>query len=293
MTDKHIYQQLVENLDDVLFVISPDWQTIHYVSPSYETVWGKTAKSLYDQPLSWLESLHSDDHKMIMAYIESKSSGDLEKISFPDYRVIHPDGSFKWIKARGFPILNEQGEIDRIAGIASDITEQKEKELAIKLSEERLNMVLEGSQQGFWDWNIETDEVNRNDRWAQMLGYFTIKEFEDNTDTWTNSIHPDDREAAWTSINSHLHGLTTYHDLEYRMLKKDGSYIWIHDHAQIVQYNDKGDAIRMSGTHTDISQRKINEKKLARSQRLIEQSLCNSGLHAVGRSLANTRQDID
>lgn len=52
MTDAHIYQQLVESLDDVLFVISPDWQTIHYISHSYEKVWGKTTQSLYDQPLS-------------------------------------------------------------------------------------------------------------------------------------------------------------------------------------------------------------------------------------------------
>ncbi|MDX1285309.1 MAG: PAS domain-containing protein, partial [Draconibacterium sp.] len=148
-----------------------------------------------------------------------------------------------------------------IVGIAADISEQKENELATKLNEERLNMVLEGSQQGFWDWNIATDEVKRNDRWAQMLGYFTIKEFEDNTDTWTDNIHPDDREAAWTSINSHLQGLTTCHDLEYRMLKKDGSYTWIHDHARIVQRDEKGVPTRMSGTHTDISERKRLEEE--------------------------------
>ena len=76
-------------------------------------------------------------------------------------------------------------------------------------------MVLEGSDQFFWDWNIETDEVQRNKRWAQMLGYSTIKELENNTDTWTNSIHPDDRDAAWKSINDHLEGRTTSHKMEY------------------------------------------------------------------------------
>ena len=63
-------------------------------------------------------------------------------------------------------------------------------------SEERLKMVLEGSQQGFWDWNIKTGDVQRNDRWAQMLGYLKINEFEDNTDSWTNAIFPDDLDAA-------------------------------------------------------------------------------------------------
>lgn len=129
------------------------------------------------------------------------------------------------------------------------------------LSEERLKMVLEGSQQGFWDWNIITGEVQRNDRWAQMLGYTTIKDFEDNTDTWTNSIHPDDRDIAWASINAHLEGHTPFHKLEYRMLTKDGGYKWILDHAKIVQRDDNGNPLRMSGTHIDISDRKQLERE--------------------------------
>ncbi len=130
------------------------------------------------------------------------------------------------------------------------------------LSEERLKMVLEGSDLGFWDWNIETGEVKRNDRWAQMLGYSTIKNFEDNTDTWTNSIHPDDRDAAWKSINDHLEGRTSSHKLEYRMLTKEGTYKWILDHAKIVQRDANGRPLRMSGTHLDITERKNMEEKL-------------------------------
>ena len=139
------------------------------------------------------------------------------------------------------------------------VNRQKENDLL--LSEKRLKMVLEGSDQGFWDWNIETGEVQRNDRWAQMLGYTSIKEFEANTDTWTNSIHPDDRDAAWKSINDHLEGRTSSHKLEYRMLTKDGGYKWILDHAKIVQRDSDGRPIRMSGTHIDISDRKQMEEE--------------------------------
>ncbi|MFT5521318.1 MAG: PAS domain S-box-containing protein [Enterobacterales bacterium] len=125
----------------------------------------------------------------------------------------------------------------------------------LMLSEERFKMVLEGSEQGFWDWNIETDEVKRNDRWAQMLGYSTITEFNDNTDSWTNSIHPDDRDAAWKSIQDHLEGRTTSHKMEYRMLTKDGGFKWVLDHAKIVQRDSNGNPLRMSGTHMDITVR--------------------------------------
>lgn len=135
------------------------------------------------------------------------------------------------------------------------------------LSKERLNMVLEGGQHGFWDWNIKTGEVKRNDRWAQMLGYSSIKDFDENTDTWTNSIYPDDRDAAWTSINNHLEGRTDRHELEYRMLTKDGGYKWILDHAKIVQRDDNGNPLRMCGTHSDISERKQVEQALLVSER--------------------------
>jgi PAS domain S-box-containing protein len=141
------------------------------------------------------------------------------------------------------------------------MTNENSEKQKLLLSEERLKMVLEGSQQGFWDWNITTGEVKRNDRWAQMLGYASVKDFEDNTDTWTNSIYPDDRDAAWASINDHLEGRTESHKLEYRMLTKDGGYRWILDHAKVVQYDAiNGNPLRMSGTHIDITDRKKLEK---------------------------------
>ncbi|MCI5210087.1 MAG: PAS domain S-box protein, partial [Candidatus Electrothrix sp. ATG2] len=135
----------------------------------------------------------------------------------------------------------------------------KDKELL--LAEERLRMVLEGSQQGFWDWNIETGEVQRNDRWAQILNYDNIKEFDSTTDTWTNLIHPDDRDAAWKSINAHLEGRTDFHRKEYRMRTKNGEYRWIMDHAKIVQRDVEGKPLRMSGTHIDITDRKEIEEE--------------------------------
>ena len=154
-----------------------------------------------------------------------------------------------------------------------ELKENSQKEKDLLLSEERLKMVLEGSEQGFWDWNIETGDVIRNERWARMLGYSTIKDFNDNVDTWTNSIVPADRDAAWKSINDHLEGITAVHNLEYRMLTKDGNYKWIHDHAKIVQRDSKGQPLRMSGTHTDITARKELEQERDQLIKSLEDAL--------------------
>ncbi len=145
-----------------------------------------------------------------------------------------------------------------------DISEQKKIEASLRESEERLNFVLEGSQLGFWDWNIETGEVKRNERWAEMLG-FRLIEILNSDDLWTDLIHPDDRMAAWTSIQEHLEGHTTKHEIEYRMRTKEGSYKWILDHARIVKRDDHGRPLRMSGTHTDITERKLSEEALKKS----------------------------
>ena len=152
------------------------------------------------------------------------------------------------------------------------LTISKQHQEALQLSKERLNMVLEGSEQGFWDWNIETGEVQRNDRWAEMLGYASINEFEDNTDSWTDNIHPDDRDTAWKAINDHLKGLSPAYKLEYRMLTKSGEVKWTLDQAKIVQRDAKGQPLRMCGTHTDITERKQAEHEKEILQRELQQS---------------------
>ena len=127
----------------------------------------------------------------------------------------------------------------------------------------QLQFVLEGSELGFWDWNIATNKVIRNERWALMLGY-SHDEMQQTTMQWTDFVHPDDREFAWASINNVLEGRTTSHKLEYRMLHKDGSIRWILDQAKVMERDEHGRAVRMCGTHTDVTDRKALEEELIR-----------------------------
>lgn len=134
---------------------------------------------------------------------------------------------------------------------------------ALRQREEQLRFVLEGSELGFWDWNIETQSVKRNERWAIMLGY-TYEEIQQTTQQWTDFIYPDDRERAWASIKDVLEGRSLIHKIEYRMLHKDGGYRWILDQAKVMQRDNHGKPIRMCGTHTDVTDRKNMELELER-----------------------------
>lgn len=139
--------------------------------------------------------------------------------------------------------------------------EATESEQKLKASEEQLKLVLQGAELGFWDWNIVTDKVERNEQWAKMLGY-SLEDIKKTTHQWSDFIHPADRDKAWQSIHDVLEGRLKSHHLEYRMLHKDGSIRWILDQANIMQRDADGKPTRMSGTHSDVTERKEMEMKL-------------------------------
>ncbi len=127
------FRQLAENIQEVFWVVSPDWNQVHYISPAYEKLWGRSSQSLYMEPKSWVEAIIDKDRESVFEYLEEKIQGkDFSRILFPEYRILRPDGSIRWISAHGFPIFNEQGNVYRIVGIAKDITEQKQSEKAFQ-----------------------------------------------------------------------------------------------------------------------------------------------------------------
>jgi len=132
------YRQLAENIEEVFWMVSPDWNQVHYISPAYEKVWGRSCASLLQNPRSWLDPIVEDDRRKILDTIDNI---DFENENDPpvfEYRIIRPDGSLRWIHSRAFPVRNEQGRIYRAAGVAADITARKLAEEEIKRSNQEL-----------------------------------------------------------------------------------------------------------------------------------------------------------
>ena len=181
-----------------------------------------------------------------------------------DLRMVKKDGTVFWACLTFTAAQDASGSfLYRI--VLTDITERKQAENALRESEERLEFVLRGSRLGFWDWDLETNDVKRNERWAEMLGY-TLREIDFTVKHWLDFVHPDDRSMAHQSVQDHLEGRTPMHQAEYRMFAKDGRHRWILDQAQVVKRDAHGRPLRMSGTHTDITERKQAEESLRKSE---------------------------
>ena len=137
-------------------------------------------------------------------------------------------------------------------------------------SEERWNFALEGSGNGVWDWNMETDRVHLSAYFIRMYDYYGDS-VEATPAAWSELVHPDDMAQVLFDFDEHIAGRTPFYENEHRVRCKDGSYKWVLDRGMIVRYSAKGKPLRMVGTHSDIGDRKLAEVRLLEANSLLEQ----------------------
>ena len=152
-------------------------------------------------------------------------------------------------------------EIESSNSLAKEITKHKHTESQLKISEERLAFALKAVNDGLWDWDLSTNEVYYSPRWETMLGY-EPGETERNVNAWQDLIHQEDAHETICILQRHLNGETSNYETEHRLKTKTGEWLWVLDRGTIVSRDPSGKPIRMTGTHTDISERKLIEAEL-------------------------------
>lgn len=126
------FRQLAENICDVFWLMDMIDQRVLYVSPAYETIFGRSRKCLYADPHSWLDAVHPDDQGHTLPFFAEDTN---ESLFEAEYRIIRPDGSVRRIWDRGYLIRDENGRIARIAGLASDITDRKSHDTDLQVAQ--------------------------------------------------------------------------------------------------------------------------------------------------------------
>jgi PAS domain S-box-containing protein len=126
------FRELAENVDEIFWITTPEKNQMHYVSPAYETVWGRTCASLYADPRTWLEAVHAEDRERVLkAATQKQTLGTYHE----EYRIVRPDGEQRWILDRAFPVRDARGTVTRIVGVARDITARRQLEAQFRQSQ--------------------------------------------------------------------------------------------------------------------------------------------------------------
>ncbi len=132
------FRQLTAHINEVFWMTDVAKNQMIYISPAYETIWGRTCASVYTSPRNWLDAIHPEDRERILqSALNNQLTGAYEE----EYRIVRPNGTIRWIHDRGFPVRDKAGEVYRIAGVAQDITERRQAEEA----ESRLVAILEAT----------------------------------------------------------------------------------------------------------------------------------------------------
>ncbi len=140
------FRQIAETIEDVFWIVTPDWNQVIYVNPAYEKVWQLSADALYREPHAWIDAILPEDRVNVLEYINQVESSDFNNIVFPLYRIERKDGTVRWIFAKGFPVYNDEGEVNSVVGIAEDVTERIQYEAELSEREAKYRLLVEHAE---------------------------------------------------------------------------------------------------------------------------------------------------
>ena len=256
--EKH--RSLVEGISHIIFTTDTKGR-FTYVSPVIRQVLGYDSTELIGK---YFYTLVPSEERHILGEKLKEAQGG--KLSPNDFEMVDKSGGIHWGRIIAQPLI-EAEKVTGITGLIGDITELKHSEQALRESEEKLKLAIEGSGVGLWDWRVQSGEMVINDRWVQILGY-TVQELLPVTiDTWRSLTHPDDLQKSNELLQKHFSGEAADFACESRMKHKDGHWVWVLDRGMVTEWDKTGKPGRMTGTHLNIFERKSAEEALRQVNR--------------------------
>ncbi|MEO8242462.1 MAG: PAS domain-containing protein [bacterium] len=181
-----------------------------------------------------------------------------------EFQMYHKNGHRIWVLSRGrVTSYDADGRPAVMSGMHLEITD-------LKLTQERLSHLVEGARIGTWDWDVVTDEQRGNQQWAEMLGYTAEEVAPITYDRWRNLVHPDDIAEVEAKMALCLSGKADSLVAEYRMLHKNGGWIWMIDRAKVLSRTRDGKAAFIVGIQIEISEQKAREEALRSAKTALE-----------------------
>ncbi len=251
------FRQLAEHIDAVFWLTSADKHHLLYVSPAFETIWGRPRSALYERPMLWADCIHPEDRERIAAAAGCQSYLPYDE----EYRIMTPAGAIRWIRDRSFPVKDHTGTVYRLAGIAVDITAANEMEAAVRGSETRYRSLVELSPNAVFvtcDGRI----AFANQACATLLGALTVSPLIGRS--VLDFIHPASRALIEERMGTTPGPGQAASRIEETVVRLDGSVVVVEIAAAPATFEGKA---AKQIIMTDVTARKFLEQALLSTNR--------------------------
>jgi diguanylate cyclase (GGDEF)-like protein/PAS domain S-box-containing protein len=256
-----LFRQVAENIRDVFFLIDADSNRTLFISSAYEDIWGRSCDSAYASSDSWMEAIHPDDRAWI--YEEHRNGISAGRFEYK-YRILRPDGSIRWIQARGFPVRDDTGKIVRVAGIAEDITQREHSAQELRESERRFANLLGNVEMVSIMLDVNGSITYCNDYLLRLTGWQREDVLAGN---WFDLFIPPGQDDVKGVFSTLLADLPAAWHHENNILTRSGEVRLIRWNNSVLR-SGVGDVIGTASIGEDITERKRAEIRIKRLNRV-------------------------
>ncbi|MFP4418380.1 MAG: PAS domain S-box protein [Chitinispirillaceae bacterium] len=252
--ERNLSNQIIDSLPGMFYMFDIEG---HYIR------WNKLAEKITGYSGEEFTGLHplslfaGEDRKLVARRIEEvfeTGSGSVEA------SLVHKKGT-----STPYYFTGQRVEIENqpyLVGLGIDISERRRAETQVKEQRRRMASIIEGTDVGTWEWNVQTGETVFNRRWAEIIGYSLDDLMPVSIKTWEKFTHPEDLRRSTELLKRHFAGDLEYYECECRMRHKDGLWVWVLSRGKVLSRTSEGKPLMMYGTHSDITERKQMEQSL-------------------------------
>lgn len=257
------FRQIAETVDGLFFIASPTMDEIVYMSPNFEGWSNFSCKQICDNALLWLEMVHPEDSNFYKQSIKRTVESDF-KINFPNFRIIHRDGSVRWLTNQLHPVYDEDGQIKNIIGFTTDITESVTSSKKLDEIKNQFQNAFAYAVHGMALISLDGRFIRVNDALCNRLGYSDNELLKLSV---MQIVHKDDLKITVSLLKEILDGTRETVQLEERYVCAGGSIVPVHFNASLVKDQD-GNPVHFVAQIQDLSELKEREEQLRHSQKM-------------------------
>lgn len=244
-----------------VLITDPDGH-IQWMNKSFLQMTGYSAQELLGQKPGDLLQGPLTDHHTVATMRECIKQRQAFCVDLINYSKTHQP---YWVRIQCDPLW-ERGELRGFFAIQMDISQERLQFLQAQEQQQRLSTVLEATQIGTWEWDVQAQTIRIDEPWAAMLGYQLEELSPISPERWLDFAHPDDQHRCQLALSQHFHHLSPHIDVQYRMRHRDGHWLWVHDRGRVMTWHPDGAPGMMYGTHANVSAQKEAERQLRQSR---------------------------